>query len=590
MSPYTFASTSRPLLVAEPEVGYSGGLKAIKLAALPDSPPPGSGPALAEPTDPDPTSPDALEALGDEIATLAAHIHAATQRFLALVAEFDARRGWEWAGHRSCAHWLAARTGYTLATAQEKVRVARTLAGLPETSAAMARGELSFSQVRALVRVATPDTEEVLLELGRGLATDKLERMVRGWRRGTREEEANRERDLYDTRTFSVFPDEEGMYLVRGKLPPEIGALLMRAIEAASDTLYREAQRGRRERAPREGGCEGSDGASADAPNEASTRLPFDPELCRKEAAQRRADAVGLLAERALAAGLGAAGLGTAEGTGPTEAGEDPTPISGTRAERYQVILHVEAKALVAEDGHAPRPKSAGPGSIGATKSGRAQSPRCELEDGTRLSAESARRLCCDAGVVRMVQDREGRILDVGRRTRTIPPSLRRALEARDRGCRFPGCGSRFTDAHHVRHWADGGATSLGNCLLLCRFHHRLVHEEGWRVEWWGAGKPSARRPVFLDPRGGTHFDGRWTDPRTNPRTDPGSDLPQDPGQARRQDPPQDTDLAQTLVTANLRRGASPDGWTASIDWTREEEVPDDVYFPAIGALGEVMG
>jgi hypothetical protein len=253
---------------------------------------------------PDPTSPDALEALGDEIATLAAHIHAATQRFLALVAEFDARRGWEWAGHPSCAHWLAARTGYTLATAQEKVRVARTLTGLPETSAAMARGELSFSQVRALARVATPETEGVLLELGRGLATDKLERMVRGWRRGTREEEADRERELYDTRTFSVFPDEEGMYVVRGKLPPEVGALLMRAIEAASDTLYREARRGRAEL-----------GRRGEASDEASIRPPFDPELSRKEAAQRRADALGLLAERALAAGLGTAG-------GAGEAGE----------------------------------------------------------------------------------------------------------------------------------------------------------------------------------------------------------------------------------------------------------------------------
>jgi hypothetical protein len=238
MSPYALASTLHPLTVAEPEVGYSGALESTGPAASADSAPPDS----------DPTSPDALEALGDEIATLAAHIHAATQRFLALVAEFDARRGWEWAGHRSCAHWLAARTGYTLATAQEKVRVARTLAELPETSAAMARGELSFSQVRALARVATPETEGVLLELGRGLATDKLERVVRGWRRGTREEEVDRERELYDARTFSVFPDEEGMYVVRGKLPPEVGALLMRAIEAASDTLYREARRGRRER------------------------------------------------------------------------------------------------------------------------------------------------------------------------------------------------------------------------------------------------------------------------------------------------------------------------------------------------------
>ena len=174
-------------------------------------------------------------------------------------------------------------------------------------------------------------------------------------------------------------------------------------------------------------------------------------------------------------------------------------------------------------------------------------SGRSELEDGTRVSAETSRRISCDAGVVRVthapsgansrggtrdgprrcamgqpVSDRrrvrkalagggpatDGTILDVGRRTRTIPPAIRRALEVRDRGCRFPGCGSRFTDAHHVRHWADGGETSLDNCLLLCRHHHRLVHEGGWRVDWWGRG-----RPVFFDPRGGTHFEGRWEPP-----------------------------------------------------------------------------
>jgi len=104
----------------------------------------------------------------------------------------------------------------------------------------------------------------------------------------------------------------------------------------------------------------------------------------------------------------------------------------------------------------------------------------------------------------------------VGRRTRTIPPALRRALDARDRGCHFPdhspaasgARGLRFTDAHHVKHWADGGETSLGNCLLLCRHHHRLVHEGGWRVEWCGEG-----RPVFYGPDGRMEYDGRWRAP-----------------------------------------------------------------------------
>jgi hypothetical protein len=144
----------------------------------------------------------------------------------------------------------------------------------------------------------------------------------------------------------------------------------------------------------------------------------------------------------------------------------------------------------------------------------------------------------------------------VGRKTRTISGALRRALEVRDRGCRFPGCQLRFTQAHHVRHWADGGETGLSNCLLLCGYHHRLVHEGGWRVEWWGKG-----RPVFYDPRGATHFDGRWKPPA----------LPERPVDA--------------LVRENMRRGIDPDPSTVGARWERENDIPDSLYFRAIEAL-----
>jgi len=133
---------------------------------------------------------------------------------------------------------------------------------------------------------------------------------------------------------------------------------------------------------------------------------------------------------------------------------------SGTRAERYQVMVHCDAATLAAEG----------------------EPGRSDL-DGIRVSAETSRRMACDAAVVAMVHAKDGSLLkdssllNVGRRTRTIPPHIRRALEERDRGCRFPGCGCRFTEAHHVKHWADGGETSLRNTLLLCRRHHRAVHE-----------------------------------------------------------------------------------------------------------------
>jgi hypothetical protein len=117
-----------------------------------------------------------------------------------------------------------------------------------------------------------------------------------------------------------------------------------------------------------------------------------------------------------------------------------------------------------------------------------------------------------------MRHDADGRLLDVSARTRTIPPALRRALHHRDRGCRFPGCGLRFTQGHHVRHWAHGGPTTLANLVLLCRRHHRAVHEEGYQVDRQPDGELRFRRP----------------DGRALPETPPPAAVPDDPAQSLR--------------------------------------------------------
>jgi hypothetical protein len=117
--------------------------------------------------------------------------------------------------------------------------------------------------------------------------------------------------------------------------------------------------------------------------------------------------------------------------------------------------------------------------------------------DEAPISPPVVARLLCDAGVVPILEDRQGKPLDVGRKTRTIPPALRRALVGRDGGCRFPGCHHRrWVDAHHIRHWARGGETSLTNTLLLCTLHHTLVHEGGFVVERVG------EEVQFRDPHG----------------------------------------------------------------------------------------
>ena len=170
-----------------------------------------------------------------------------------------------------------------------------------------------------------------------------------------------------------------------------------------------------------------------------------NPAASETTAGQRRADALAVLAETALAAHLD----------------------RGTAGDRYQVVVHVDEGVLENDEA----------------------TGQSALEDGPYVSAETSRRIACDAATVAMRHAHDGTVLDVGRKTRTVSPALRRALTARDRQCRFPGCSARHCDAHHLQHWAHGGATRLDNLLLLCRRHHRAVHEEGFTVTLRGNGE-----------------------------------------------------------------------------------------------------
>jgi hypothetical protein len=376
-----------------------------------------------------PTAVEELDRLGEEIATLAAHLHAATYQLLVLLAEFDERGGWGGGGFRSCAHWLSWRTGIAAGAAREKVRTARALRTLPRVGAAMRAGELSFAKVRAITRVATPDNEADLLEVARCGTAAHIERIVSAWRRADRLEERRAEGERHASRHLSLYIDEDGMYVVRGRLDPEVGALLEKALESADETRF-----GRRAASDAESRM--ASGAESRAACVGSRGEPTP-------AAQRRADALGLVAERALAV----------------------RDVGAVRP-MFEVIVHVDAEAL-REDSPAGQSVIAG---------------------GAHVSAETSRRLACDAGLVIMTNDENGSTVDVGRRRRTVPTAIRRALEHRDRWCRFPGCELRCCDAHHIVHWADGGTTALANLVLLCRRHHRAVHEEGFRVERDSAG------------------------------------------------------------------------------------------------------
>ncbi len=279
-------------------------------------------PAVRKPSAPslatgDPETID-LERLGDEIATLAAHIHAATYRLLVLIRAFDEREGWGGGGFRSCAHWLSWRTGISLGPCREKVRVAHALAELPRISEAMARGEMSFSKVRAMTRRATPANEEELLNVARHAPASHLEQLVRAWRRVDRLEDAEEEAARHRSRNLQLWPAEDGSWVLRGRLDPEVGALLQTALEWAGEALYR-----------REAGEAGdTGGAAVTGKAEDTGEEETSPE-------QRWADALGLVVERAMVqrtldeGGAGAGADGSAGAAG--EAGEGTSDGVGER-------------------------------------------------------------------------------------------------------------------------------------------------------------------------------------------------------------------------------------------------------------------
>lgn len=503
--------------------------------------------AVLEP-EPDGATPEDFERVTGEVAELSARVAAVKFRLLERVRELDGlfERFGGSTGARSTAHWLAWRTGLDPTTARERVRVARALGDLPRIGEAMRQGRLSYSKVRALTRIARPETQEKLLDFALRSTGSQLEQLARAWRRVDRLEEAEAERMRHESRHLTLRVEKHGGVRVTGLLDPEVGALLKKALEIASQKLLETAEPG--EDASAEAGASG-EGASAEAKGAADgsrsrRRIPADPSL-KEGAAQRRADAVAVVAQAALQAGLriGEEGDGAASAEAGADVSDDASaeaPVASAasasaeassgarsrdvaRTDRYQVVLHVDLDALQA-DGGARGASEAGEAEAGARAGDGARSslPRLPargpgpgwvpgtaiLEGVGRISPETARRISCDSGLVAMSHGgggcegcggegvgAMGEPLNVGRKTRTVPPALRRALEERDRCCRFPGCELRHCQSHHVVHWVDGGKTKLENMILLCPAHHWAVHEGGFSIELERDGTARFRDP-----------------------------------------------------------------------------------------------
>lgn len=406
-----------------------------------------------------------LNALEAQITELWGNINAATAHFLALLAEFDRREGWAQHGVVNCAHWLSWQCGIGAVAAREKVRTARALESLPKIQGAFVEGRLSYSKVRALTRVATAETEEELLHIALNGTAAHVERTVRGFRRVVRYLERGEAQVMHERRYLDCRRDSDGSVKLEARLSLEVGEMLLKALEAAHAELET-----RDEEADKAEAAEPARAAEADSANvSAETPEPLAAHpmhgdvsvetskaqaarwyrLCRapedvsaetspRTVSQRRADALEHILGRFLAG-----------------------KCSGTAAGAHEVTVHIAHDAL------RDVPESSG----------------AEFDNGRSVAVETARRLGCDGALVGVVEGAQGEPLAVGRRTRAVPPAIRRALRVRDGGCRFPGCDrSRFTHAHHIKHWADGGETALDNLVTLCSFHHRQVHEGGFGV------------------------------------------------------------------------------------------------------------
>ncbi len=315
---------------------------------------------------------EALDTLEAQITEVWGHINAATAHFLALVAEFDLKEGWAQHGLASCAQWLNWQCGIGRVAAREKVRTARALMSLPKIAAAFGDGRLSYSKVRALTRVATAATEDTLLHIALNGTAAHVERTVRGFRRVQRELERDEADAIHQRRYLDCRRDSDGSITLEARLTPEVGEMLLKALETAEMQLEER----------------GEDGEPGEAPDSVSAETP------PRGASQRRADALGHMVERFLAGGG-----------------------SGSTAGAHEVVVHIAHDAL------RDVPESTG----------------ASFGHGGQVAVETARRLGCDGALLGVVEGARGEPLAVGRRTRAVPPAIRRALRLRDGGCRFPG-------------------------------------------------------------------------------------------------------------------------------------------------------
>ena len=483
-----------------------------------------------------------IDLLESEIVTLHARLCAEEYQFLVKLREFDLRRGWEAYHFNHCAEWLNMKCGISLSTGREKLRVAKALFFLPQISGAYQNGELSYSKVRAMTRVATEITERELLGYARKATASQVDQHCAGLRNVQQKFSTPCANRAHDQRKLRVTPTLDGRFLLNGELPEESARLVLKALELCM-------AQARREEDPSAEDREELENPSAESLSVWELDDPAAQRAAAVKRDQQQADALVDLSREYLAGG---------------------TERKTSTADHYQVLVHVDEAALRGQpnagsksdlpietvrrlccdgavvvvteskesSGAKVRVAAEAPDRANASRDASAVPPAVSSNGSTDLIPAATPVNSHNAAMTDLVDDpsrgafaippassadnattgstvdsqvstrtdsahnpsrdalampptiapnaaagRSRPSLNLSRKHRLVQPALRRALEARDRGCRFPGCShERWLDAHHVVHWADGGETNLENTLLLCSSHHRLLHEGGFAI------------------------------------------------------------------------------------------------------------
>ena len=502
-----------------------------------------------------------IDDLEEEIISLSKHMNQDEYRFLVMVREFDIRQGWRAYQFNNCAEWLNMKCGISPGTAREKVRVALALLDLPQCSEGFAKGELSYSKVRAMTRAANVFNEATLVDYALKATAHQVEEHCRRLRNADRRQSTPDARRAWQARSLKRTCHPDGMMSIYVELPREQGELVMKALEIAmaadagdtadeayqmyaaadaagqgdkvndkvgdaagqtDDTADQAIKAGQLHAAGKADVKAGDAAGQGDNVNDkagvAVNQTGNTADLANKASLAQAANV-----KAGLAHAVDQAATITGEKDSVAPAAEQATANTKDKAGKRETAAQKQAEyqqsnAFFARQADAlvavARGYLSGNGGEKQAKSDNYQVvvhvDAAALQDKggkSDLPVESVRRIACDADLVAVTRDAKGNLLNLGRKHRVVSPQLKRALLARDKCCTYPSCShEQFLEAHHVMHWADGGETSLENTTMICSRHHRLLHEGGFTIhknfagEWYfrtAEGKVLPEAPVY---------------------------------------------------------------------------------------------